>query len=217
MAQEKWHMPDIDQPDRHAKDIALLVKKYTKELTNSRLATTTNDTTQQTTLRKTQESRPTRSQTQPEHTPSDAVVQETQQHTFATTWSSQSSIACSTQGKGMRAFRQVRILVREDTSERLQLQCAALPTPISSAPELLPRSSSDTSTEKLDIVARTKRHSFTALISRPASKRRKILRPLDGLRANQHVDDVEFDEQKKIIHVYAKDGVRVEVHKEEEE
>ncbi|KAI4951868.1 hypothetical protein J4E91_003329 [Alternaria rosae] len=58
MAEEKWEVPDADKLDGHARDVALLVKKYTKEMDGSQATVTTDDTTQQTTQRTTSRSSP---------------------------------------------------------------------------------------------------------------------------------------------------------------
>jgi DNA ligase-4 len=210
MAEEKWEVPDADKLNGHARDVALLVKKYVREMGGSQLTATTDDTTQQTTQRTTprctQETpRPTPAKAVVKEVPSDAVVGETQQHTYTTVSSTQSSVDRSTQGKGVRASREVRILVREDTSERL-----ALSTPISPAPVVLATSSS--SPKSSAVSTRNTKRRFTELISPPNAKRRKVLSPLQRSGDNRHLGAFDYDSQEGTIHIYVKEGLKVHVH-----
>jgi DNA ligase-4 len=194
MAGEKWQVPDADKLDGHAKDVALLVKRYIRETGYSQDTMTTHDTTQETTQRtSTQETTNTATRQIPRILlvqPTDADVCETQQNTCSTA-SSQFSAAGSTQGVGIRAS----ILVRQDTSERLAAVTNS-PTHASTADS-------------------AKKRSFTALISPPTAKRRRVLRPLQpGGSGNWDTTPGTFayDSQKGIVHVYAREGVKVHVH-----
>lgn len=57
MAEQKWEMPDANELDGHARDVALMVKKYVQEARGSQAttATDTDQTTQHTTPRSTQD------------------------------------------------------------------------------------------------------------------------------------------------------------------
>jgi DNA ligase-4 len=220
MAEEKWEVPDAEKLDGHAKDVALLVKKYVKEMGGSQLTVTTDDTTQQTTQRTT----PRSTQETPRRTPlkpvvqsssGGAVVEETQQHKYTTVSSTQCSADRSTQGKGIRASREVRILVREDTSERLNT--FALPTPNPTAPAVPASSASISSPPKSSTLSNlstttTKKRSFTELVSPPNAKRRKILSPLQSSGGNRHLGAFDYDSQERTIHIYAKEGLKVQIH-----
>jgi DNA ligase-4 len=184
MAQETWDVPNADKLDGHAKDVALLVKRYIGE---SQSSIATDETTQQTTQRSSPRTTQDTASTNTPRTPqiylppaNDTVFEETQQHTYTTaSTSSLASAHGSTQGTGVRASRDLRILVREDTSERLAP--VTLPTPASTAP-----SPSVPMTLK-------KKRSFTELISPPTAKRRKILSPLQGSGRNQSLGAFDLD------------------------
>lgn len=133
MAEQKWEVPNADILDGHARDVALLASKYVRE---SQASSTTYRTTQDTT-----QTTPRRSKPSSNPTPSDAIVQETQQqspHTYNTNSShpttTTSHHTASTQAAGTCASRQIRILIREDTAERL-----ALATPLKpNSPQAVP-------------------------------------------------------------------------------
>jgi DNA ligase-4 len=235
MAEEKWDVPDADHLDGHARDVALLVKKYTREMGYSQVTVeTTQETTQQTTPRTSQDSALTitplaRHVLLPQPL-ANVTVQEQQQHTFTTVSSTQCSADGSTQGKGIRASREVRILVREDTSERRAI--TTLPTPSSTAhvavflspastakqcalptPSLLRATSLPTPLSTAEPApSPTKKRGFTELISPPATKRRKTLSPLEPSGRNRNVGAFNFDSQDGTIHIYAKEGLKVKVH-----
>jgi len=203
MAQETWDVPDADKLDGHARDVALLVKKYAGE---SQLSGTTDETTQETTQRTTQEIGSTVTPRTPRATlppPSDAVVEETQQHTYTTVSTSQGSAVSSTQGKGVRASRELRVLVREDTFEGISTS-AALPTPASTAPLPTPGMT--------PLTALKKKRSFTELISPPNAKRRKILSPLQSSGGNRSLGVFDYNSQERTFHIYAKEELKVQVH-----
>jgi DNA ligase-4 len=204
MAEEKWDVPHTDKLDGHAKDVALFVQKYRKEMGESQATATTDETTQRSTPRRTQDSVVTITPLTPSvrHLEaSAATVQETQQHTYTTISSpSLRSADGSTQGKGVRASRELRVLVREDTSERIAAITrpkAALPTPASTA-------EATTSTMQ--------KRSFVELISPPNAKRRKVLSPLQSSSSNRSLGAFDYDSQEGTIHIYAKEGLKVEVH-----
>jgi DNA ligase-4 len=206
MAAEKWELPDADKLEGYAKDVALLAHKYRKEMGDSQATVTTDDTTQQTTLRTTQETILTITPLTPRvklFEPADATVQETQQHTYSTVSSTQGSTAGSPQGKGIRASRSLHVLVRENTSESLahmtispqiQQTDSIVPTPASTA---------EVSTGK---------RSFTELISSPNAKRRKLLTPLQSPGGNRIIGKFAVDSQEDIVHMYVNEGVKVQVH-----
>jgi DNA ligase-4 len=193
MAAEKWDVPDADKLDGHVKDVALLVKRYRRDMCDSQATITTDNTTQETTPRSTQETTSTISPIpqliQPFAT-DDSTVQETPQNTYTTS---------STLSPPSRTpVPSLRILVREDTCERLHLAPAPLPTPASTA-ETVPAANATTG----------KKRSFTELISPPSIKRRQALRSLTG---NRSLGAVECDSQEGVVRVYVGEGVRVEVH-----
>jgi DNA ligase-4 len=195
MAEEKWGAPDADKLDGHAKDVALLVKTYCKEINVSQVSVTTDSTTQRATPRTTQETALTISPLTPRvrlPEPRDATVQETQQHSITTTSSAQYSPDSSTQGKGVHAVCELRALVREDTSERFAITAILIPAPTADAA--------------------SKKHSSVELISPPYTKRRKILSPLQSSGRNRSLGAYDYDSQERTIHIYAKEGLKVEVH-----
>lgn len=229
MAEQKWDPPDADNLDGHAKDVALLVSKYVRE-------SQTSDSTYRTT-QDTVETTPRKSEASSNSTPSDAVVQETQQPTLdtLTTDTSSTHYSGSTQGAGTRAPRHARILVREDTAERLALATPLKPPPpivTAVSPELLTPSSSapllasHTHTNSLHFFpsstapaqgASKKRANaqLTDFISPPSVRRRtKSRTPLRdfGVNGARELGAFNYDSQEKTIHIYAKEGVKVHVH-----
>jgi DNA ligase-4 len=176
MAEAKWEVLDADKLDGHAKDVALLMEKYVKDMHGSQDSASevgsTQEYTQCTTPRTSQET-PRKPESAQEN-PDDAVIQETQQDTWSTTSSTQFSL--STQGKGIRASKEVRaILVREDTSERLAATSAPLPpepnanTVFPTPPESSPAQTTSTTTRK--------RKSVTAILTPPPLKRKEMRTP----------------------------------------
>ncbi|KAF2023668.1 hypothetical protein EK21DRAFT_80344 [Setomelanomma holmii] len=223
MVGEKWDVPDADKLGGHAKEVALLVKKYVKEMGHSQVTVTmdetTQDTTQCTTPRWTRETVTTITRITPHvvlQSPSDATVQETQQQTNTTTFSSPGSGEGSTQGKGVRASRQLRVLVREDTSERLQNMVSPTPRPRASGPatttEVLNTGLPTPASTAQFSVHTTKKRSFVDLISPPTAKRRKMLSLLQSSGGNRHLGSFDYDSQDGTIHIYAKDGLKVHIH-----
>jgi DNA ligase-4 len=228
MSEEKWDVPDADKLDGHARDVALLVKKYREEMGNSQATVATDDTTQQSTQCTNQETASTTTPRTPRvrppetHTASvrdtqrttqettstitprtpctrryewtDATVQETQQNTYTRVSSTQCSADGSTQGKGVCASHEVRVLIRQHTSERI--------TTLTSS---IPGSTAQSST------AETTKRSF-ANISPPNAKRRKVLSPLQSSGSNRNLGTFEYDSQEATIHIYANEGVKVRVH-----
>jgi DNA ligase-4 len=223
MAEEKWDVPDADKLDGHARDVALLVKRYVKEIgysqgTSSNCETTQN-TTQQTTPRTTQETAMTitpqvpRSRVLPNS--AEAMIQETHEQTYTTASTTQDSRDCSTQGKGIQASRNLRVLVREDTSERLAHMTIASPATVCPQAVLSTATNQDIAlpTSTADTAPSTaKGRVFTELISPPASKRRKILSPLEDSGRNRSVGAFNFDSQEGTIHIYANEGLKVLIH-----
>lgn len=217
MAEEKWDVPNANKLDGHAKDVALLVKDYVGE---SQLSGTTSETTQETTQRcsplTTQETTVKITPIAPRVTllpMSDATVNETQQHTYTSVSTTPGSADGSTQGKGVCASRELRVLVREDTSERLAtITSLTTATPTSTAPLPAPRSTA----EHVHTSTGTKR-SFIELISPPGSKRHKILSPLQSSGGNRSLGAFDFDSQEGTIHIYATQGLKVQVHTESKE
>jgi DNA ligase-4 len=228
MAEQKCDVPDADKLDGHAKDVALLASRYVKE---SQSTTSTYRTTQDTTSRK--------SEASSNPTPPDAVIQETQQPTLntPTTISSSTHYSGSTQGAGTRASRQIRILVRRDTSERLPLATPLKPPPStptltsphppappSTAPLPLPHSRpanllfpppstapAPTTSKKRELAQ------LVDFISPPAVRKRiKTRIPLrdSGTNGARSLGAFEYDSQEGAVHVYVKEGVKVCVHLE---
>lgn len=235
MADEKWDLPDADALDGHARDIAMLVKKYRKEMGDSQTTVTTDNTTQQTTPRTTQETGMTITPLPPlrfvrrEAQASDATIEETQQQPSLSSplSSTQYSTSGSTQAKGVRASRSLRVLVREDTSERLARITSIATITSSSASQvgvisptsamrsaaMLPTPASTANTMMV-VSTIKKRRSFTHLISPPTAKRPRILSPLQSSRTNKALRSFECDSQEGTIHVYAQAGVKVQIHSE---
>jgi DNA ligase-4 len=232
MAEQKWDVPNADELSGHAKDVALLVTKYVKE---SQTTSSTYETTQDTTPT----SRTSEASSDP--TPLDAIVQETQQPT-PTTYTTNSSSAHhsgSTQGAGTRASRQVRILVRKDTTERLALATPLKPpppapsstsprllAPPSTAPLPLPHHSTSTllfppaSTAPNPPTSKKRTLAHIAdLISPPALKKRlKSRTPLTsfGTNGTRTLGAFNYDSQEGTIHIYAREGLKVHVHSKSE-
>lgn len=230
MAEQKWDVPDANRLDGHAKEVAQLAAKYARE-SHASLSTyqTTQDTAQIT---------PRRSDTSSNPTPSDAVVQETQQPTLNTytTASSSSHYSGSTQGVGNLASRQIRILVRKDSAERLELATPLKPpppnpnltspdlsAPASTAPLLPSRRRPDISlippASTAPIPAGTKRNhtQIADFVSPPAVRKRiKGRIPLRAFGTNgvRNLGMFEYDSQEGIMHIYAEEGVKVRVHAE---
>lgn len=192
MAEEKWEVPDSDKLDGHAKDVALLVKKYMREDIDSQGTVTTKETTQETTQQTTSEATPLATR----HLPTDAIISETQEHSSTTVSTSTCSPASSTHARGVSASCVVRSLVREDTSERLKNY--SVPLTVNSTAD--------------SAQAHSTKRSFTALISPPTSKRRRVLSPLTTSRGNRHLGTFDFDSQDQTIHIYVKESVKVKVH-----
>ncbi|KAF3054184.1 hypothetical protein E8E11_011999 [Didymella keratinophila] len=228
MAEQKWDVPDADRLDGHAKDVARLAAKYVRESqTTSSTYRTTQDTTQTT---------PRKPEASSNSTPSDAVIEETQQKTpnTYTIASSSSHYSGSTQGAGILASRQVRILVRQDTAERLALATplkAPPPKPSLSSPEPVgPASTAPLLTShrrsKISLIppastapvaVSKKRHhtQLTDFVSPPAIRKRVKGRiPLKDFGANgaRNLGAFDFDSQEAVIHIYAREGLKVHIH-----
>lgn len=195
MADETWGVPDAQELSGHARDVALLVKKYRKEKVGSQETASECETTQETTQRsEASTSRISGSMSK------DAIVQESEQtSSFTSTTTTSSQYSDSTQGNGIRASRELRtIIVREDTSENLQRHADDPQTaqPISSG------------------VSTVSKRSFNSnvMISPPSSKRRRILTPLADARGNRNFGSFDYDSSAKVIHIFAEDGLEVQVH-----
>jgi DNA ligase-4 len=206
MAQEKWQVPNADKLDGHAKDVAVLVRKYIGELGGSQFSTSEYETTQEMTQPTTQHI----TQELEQNYPKDAVVEETPQAAMENTCTtlSSSQYIGSTQEGGIRASKEVRTLVREDASERLagsEIAPQLTPAPTFPAP---PRASAE------DILLTHEKRSFSGeLVSPPSSKRRKkVLRPLEDTCGNRKLGKFDYDSQERTIHIYADAGLRVQVH-----
>ncbi|KAF3000099.1 hypothetical protein E8E13_003234 [Curvularia kusanoi] len=233
MAEQKWDVPNADNLDGHAKDVALLVSKYVRE---SQATTSTYTTTQETA-----QTTPRRSETSSNPTPCDTIIQATQQPTLdtcTTDTTSSTYYSGSTQGAGIRASRQSRILVREDTAERLQALATPLkpapivlvgsspvtPGPASSAPLLTSRTGSTSlllapsSTAPVPAASKKREHAkLIDFVSPPVVRRRTEKRtPLRdfGVNGARELGAFDYDSQEKTIHIYAKEGVKVHLHTE---
>ena len=243
MTEERWEVPDPDALDGHAKDVALLVKKYVEETSQSQITTSGYETTQETTQKTTQRSSPRTTQGSTQRSPAsttqdsalrnvartikestrvleeEEVIQETPQCTSQRSWATVSStqVSNSTQGVGIKASREVRILVREDTSERIPM----VPTPIPASISMLnaaviptpPISSADSS--GLSTIKR--RQSLRdSIVSPPMSKRRKTRTPLNDSGTCRNFGAFDWDSQEKTLHIYAEEGWKVQVHSHSE-
>jgi DNA ligase-4 len=196
MADQKWEIPDAAKLDGHARDVAFLVKKYARKMDGSQCAVSesysTQETTQCTTPRTTQETPRSPKQA----TLDGAVVQETQPCTPCT-WSTTSTtqVPGSTQSKGIKASKQIRILVREDTAERIARQ-TELPDSqdhVSGAPPEASPPASDSP---------GKRRSCELVLTPPPLKRRKLRSPLKDAATNRNLGTFKYDSQEKTIHIY---------------
>jgi DNA ligase-4 len=205
MAAEKWEIPAADKLDGHARDVAVLVRKYRERMSQRReersQESATQETSQRTSPRTTQETPASNEQSIPD----DAVVQETQQETWTTT--STTEYSSSTQGIGVKASWQVRVLVRQDTVERIGkcplpqplMSVAALPTPPKSSSE---GPSGTSEKPRIDGI----------VVSPPPSKRRKLRSPLKDADNKRNLGAFDNDSQEKTIHIYAEAGWKVQVH-----
>ncbi|KAG9193239.1 DNA ligase 4 [Alternaria panax] len=213
IAEKKWEVPDADKPDGHARDVASLVKTYAKKMDGSQLTVTTDDTTQHTTQQTTPRSSPVTlrsavTRTISQSAPNGAIVQQAQHHTCTTASTSQGSPNAGT-GRGTRASRELRILVRDNTPKRLDI--SALPAPMSTAPESF-SSSPPKSNAMLALSNTNKRRSFLGKISLPNSKRKKTLASLQSSASNCHLGRSDYNPQEGTSYIYANKGVKVQVH-----
>lgn len=240
MSAEKWEIPDADKLDGHARDVALLVKRYARKIHGSQGTVsdveTTQETTQCTTPRSSQETPQLPGQASPrmstqgttqestqetrkgsvaqetpqwptQETPDGAVVQETQQSCTPCSWSTASStqVPGSTQRTGIKASKQLRILVREDTSERIARQTTPHPPQsddYATPPETAPARN----------VSPGKRRIEEPILTPPPLKRRRTRTPLKDARSNRNLGTFELDSQEQTIHIYAEQGWQVKVH-----
>ncbi|KAL5427508.1 hypothetical protein PMIN04_001274 [Paraphaeosphaeria minitans] len=196
MAEEKWDVPDAEELNGHAKDVALLVSKYHVEKHGPQSTASEGETTQESNQRS--DVSTARTSGSPSK---DAVVRESQHaSSHACTAIGSSKCSGSTQGNGIRASRELRsILVREDTSERLRRQ-------ETHAVDHAPPTSSG--------VSATSKRSFdsTMAISPPPNKRKRTLTPLADARGNRTLGSFDYDSQTKVIHIFAEEGLEVQVH-----
>lgn len=210
MPEEKWELPDADKLDGHTRDIALLAKKYIKEMGGSQSTMKTDDTTQQTTPRSSPVSPgPTITRTISQSASNRTVVQETQEYIYTSVSTSHGSADGSTQGKGTRASRELRVLVREDTSERLGVSNLSAPISTASKSDSLSLHKSSATSALSNI---NKRSSFMWKISPPDSKRRKALASLRSSGGKRDLGGFDYDSQEGTIHIYTRKGVKVQVH-----
>jgi DNA ligase-4 len=239
MAGERWEVPDSDALDGHAKDVALLVKKYVEETSQSQFTTSEYETTQETTQRTTQRSSQRMEQESTLHSPArttqesalrnstrtmaesarvledEEVIEETPQCTSQSSWAtiSTTQVSNSTQGVGIKASREIRILVREDTSERIPVDPTPIPTPISVLNAAVIPTSLISSAESNGPSTIKRRQSLRELIiSPPMSKRRKIRTPLKDAGTCRNLGAFDWDSQEKTLHIYADEGWKVQVH-----
>jgi DNA ligase-4 len=206
MAEEKWDIPDAEKLGGHARDVSVLVRKYVKGLSGSQFWTSEYESTQETSQCTTQQS----TQQSAEQTLNDNEVQETQQATMSDTFTTaeSSQYGGSTQGHGIRASKEMRILVREDTSERLALSAPAQPLALISEVQVPP-----TATVEVAALTTKKRNPASKAVSPPSSKRRRMFRfPLEDAGAKRNLGAFDYDSQERTIHICAQAGLRVQVH-----
>ncbi|KAF1954123.1 hypothetical protein CC80DRAFT_567917 [Byssothecium circinans] len=195
MAEQKWEVPNADRLDGLAKDVAVYAQKYLRDLGYSQALTSEYDTTQETTQ---QSSRPAQGRVQ--HTPDDDEVPETQEPIETCTTCDSVQFSSSTQGMGLRASREMQVLVREDTSERLSTMATTV-----------------AQTSTVGVTAKTSKRSFAEeTVSPPARKRKKISpqmrSPLEISGGNRKLGTFEYDSQERVIRIYAEEGWEVEVN-----
>lgn len=225
MAKEKWEAPDADQLDGHAKDVAILVKEYIEKRQGSIFSDPEIESTQESTQCTTQRTSQETPQRNVQAILNDAVVQETPQISTQDTWATTSTTQCpgSTQGKGIRASKQVRVLVREDTSERLSRSSGpqllpqtliGLPTLSSSSLDNLSSNTKDRLLKEADIVSppTSKRHNTHISLNAAGTKRRRIRTPLNDVGTKRNLGTFDYDSQERTIHIYAEEGWEVQVH-----
>ncbi|KAL1593777.1 hypothetical protein SLS60_010509 [Paraconiothyrium brasiliense] len=195
MAEETWSAPEPEELHGHARDVALLTKKYLKGSDGSQKSTSECETTQDTTQRS-----EASIVNEIGSLPKDAIVQETQQHILHThTTLASSQCSGTTQSNDTCTSKESRsFLVREDTSERLRTNEVVNTHPT------LPISSG--------VSISSKHGSPSDIISPPSSKRRRTLAPLADAGGNKTLGSFDYDSQTKIIHIYAEEGLRVQVH-----
>ncbi|KAF2468018.1 uncharacterized protein BDR25DRAFT_335773 [Lindgomyces ingoldianus] len=200
MAEEKWEVPDTDKLVGHARDVALLVEKYARGMSASQSSISGYQTTQETT----QQSPPWTVQVPLRTPPDNAIVQLTQP-----TWAmaSTSQFPGSMQGAGVKSSRELRVLVREDTVERIK---STPPQP--RQPLKLPLSAPPKSPLVDASPALKKRSHNTAAVSPPPTKRRKIPSPFKDSGMNRNQGTFECDSQEKTIHIYVEEGWNIQVH-----
>ncbi|KAH6638862.1 hypothetical protein C7974DRAFT_461246 [Boeremia exigua] len=223
MAEQKWAVPNTEKLKGHAKDVALLMSKYMGESQGTTSSYGTTENTEQTT--------PRNSETPSNPTPSDVVVQETQQrHMTHSTTSPSTYNSGSTQGAGVRASRHTRLMIRMDTAERLALATPLKPppptpsappsprTPPSTAPlpsHRHPRTLLSPPPSTAPALTSRKRNAAhtTDVISPPALRRRRRI-PLSDAGANgvRSLGAFEYDSQEMTVHLYMREGVEVRVY-----
>ncbi|KAF2702821.1 hypothetical protein K504DRAFT_464009 [Pleomassaria siparia CBS 279.74] len=214
MSGEKWEVPNADELNGHAKDVALLAEKYLREKTHSQVTVSEHDTTQEMTQRTTPYSSPSKTQELAPASIGSAAIQESLQLGSPQSWATISStqFTGSTQGVGIKASNQLRaVLGREDTSERRATSPPTpapppflyIPTPatIAAFPPTLISSAGDDA----HATAKRRRAMLDTMISPPMSKRRNPRTPLKdaGTSRNSRVSD--FDSQEKTIHIHAEE------------
>lgn len=207
MVEEKWEILDADKLDGHARDVAILVKKYSRELYGSQTTSSECVTTPKTTPETSPET-PSQTLFEKSQGATDGLaVQETQSADTPGTWTTASTTQCSTstQGKGLKASKELRNLVREGTIDR---KTASPTTDATSMAAILPTTISSTESSS----SAKKRTSSGTMITPPHAKRRKFRNPLKDAGTNKHLGSFEYDSQDKTIHIYAEAGYKVKVH-----
>jgi DNA ligase-4 len=199
MAEKKFAAPDAEKLDGHARDVALLVKKYVREMNGSQ------ETTQRTSPSPSQDTPHSPSAEAGAHvTCSGSEVQQMQAHTDSDSPSSQDSADKSTRAKGLRASRELRSLARDTSTQSLppfapQLQSLTVPETESL---ILCDSSA------LPSVSSSKRRSLVEPISPPRIKRRKTRCPLQASDANRQLGRSSLKSQEKAARIHDKENCR---------
>ncbi|EMD92383.1 hypothetical protein COCC4DRAFT_130085 [Bipolaris maydis ATCC 48331] len=189
MAQERFSVPDADKLDGHARDVALLVKKYARERDESENTAvrefTTQKTTQQTRpcpLQETPQSPSTEAESPVVSNGSETQKMQSDADTDVDTDSSSSegSVDKSIQAKGIRASRELR------SCKSITEKVTALAPPEAASPTV---SGSSIPTG----VVTSKRRSLVKPVSPPKIKRRKSRCPLQVSDGNRQVGRLDLD------------------------
>ncbi|EOA84205.1 uncharacterized protein SETTUDRAFT_21563 [Exserohilum turcica Et28A] len=192
MAEEKFEIPDAQNLDGHARDIALLVKKYVREMNGSQVTATTDETTQKTTQRS-----------------SSLPLPETPQRKEGRFQASSVSEALCSSDENEDEGSEVNRL-RPNTPKPTSTSSTILApsTPITRASEDASAAVSDSKAPSV-VPAKIKRQSFIGVISPPQSKRRRALCPLQAPNGERQ-QEKSTESRESTINNYANEGPSIQ-------